>query len=196
MPEVHTCLIWNKSGFQGAKTSIPMSVQDCSSLPSPGKFYANTTPRYLEWFKSLDHLLMLIVWDKLLRREDSHPKQWIRSSNYVRHRSHKQETYSGCGEPQWPRSRHIRLLGAGEGHACLSFRTGSSEPTWTPWNVKCDSDREFSEKNRGKSCCKSCKGLFMWNKTRVACLGIGMAWPTSPGIGRRKGSLPAPKLRL
>lgn len=33
-------------------------------------------------------------------------------------------------------------------------------------------------------------------ETRVACLGIGMAWPTSPGVGRRKGSLPAPKPRL
>ena len=48
----------------------------------------------------------------------------------------------------------------------------------------------------GKACYKPCQGLFMWNKTRAACLGSGMAWPSSPCIDRRKGPLPAPKQRL
>lgn len=111
MPEVHICPVLNKSGILGAKTSILMSVQDCSCLPSPKKCYSNTTPRYLGWFKSLDHLPMLIDWDKPLSREDSHSKQWIRSSTYVRHSSHEQETYSGCGEPQWTRLKHVWEFG-------------------------------------------------------------------------------------
>lgn len=65
--------------------------------------------------------------------------------------------------------RMSEVLRAGDGHARLSFRTGSSDPTRTQRSAKCDSDgaivlREFSEKNERKSCCRSCKGLFMWNK--------------------------------
>lgn len=202
MPEVHICPVLNKSGILGAKTSILMSVQDCFCLPSPRKFYSNTTPRYLGWFKSLDHLPMLIDWDKPLSREGSHPKHWIRSITYVRHSSHKQETYSGCGEPQWTRSKHVwefwelerdmHVWASELGPPIQQEHNG----VWNVTLMVLYCLENFLQKNGGKSCCKSCKGLFMQNKTTIACLGIGMAWLTSPGIGRRTGSLPAPKPRL
>lgn len=109
-----------------------MSAQGCPHLPDLSGSYVNTTPSYLGWFKPLDHLLMLINWDKILRREDSHFKQRKRHSNSVRHWPGEQETHLGCGRPTVGKIKaYPRGVGAGEEYACLSFRTMYSDPLGT-----------------------------------------------------------------
>lgn len=79
MPEVHICPTWKTSHSLDVKTSIPMSAQGCLPLSDLSWVYVNTTPRYLGWFKTLDHILMLVDWDKILRREETHFKHRKRS---------------------------------------------------------------------------------------------------------------------
>lgn len=169
MPEVHTGPTWNKPGFLGAKTSIPMSVQDCSCLPGLRKSYANITSRYLGWLKSLDHLLMLIDWEEQQLCETQ--VSW--AGNLLRLCRATVNKIKAC----------LRILGAGEGHACLSFRSGSSDPTGAPWSGKFDSDRailltEFSAKTRRRSCCKSCKNCLC--ETKQGLHALVLTWHGPP----------------
>lgn len=101
-------------------------------MPDQSRLYVNTTPRYLGWFKTLDHLLMLVDWDKIFRREDSHFKQRKRKNNSVRHWPGEQKSHMGCVRAVVGKIKtYPRDMGAGEGHARLSFGTMSSDPLGT-----------------------------------------------------------------
>lgn len=118
MSEIHTYSSWKTSWSPGAKSSIPTSVQGCPHSPNLNRLYVNTTPRYLGWFRPLVHLLMLIDWDKTLRREGFRFKQRKRSSSCVRHSPGEQETHLGHGRAMVGETKaYPRGTGAGDGHA-------------------------------------------------------------------------------